>query len=100
MDVKIKKGKIEEETAEAVVLSHYESEKSLPEETAAVDRALGGQIRGVIASGEFAGKRNQVLMLHLRGETPAKRVLLVGLGKKKDLSTERIRQAMGTASRQ
>jgi leucyl aminopeptidase len=99
MDVKIKKGKIEEEAAEAIVLSHYEGEKSLPEETAAVDRALNGQIRGLITSGEFTGKLNQLLMLHLRGETPAKRVLLVGLGKKKEISTEKIRQAMGSASR-
>lgn len=99
MDVKIKKGKIEEEAAEAIVLSHYEGEKSLPEETAAVDRALNGQIRGLITGGEFTGKLNQLLMLHLRGETPAKRVLLVGLGKKKEISTEKIRQAMGSASR-
>ena len=100
MDVKIKKGKIEEEAAEAIVLSHFEGEKSLPEETAAVDRALGGQIRGLIAAGEFAGKPNQILMLHLRGEIPARRVLLVGLGKKKEVGTEKIRQAMGSAGRQ
>jgi len=100
MDIKIKKGKMEEEAAEAIVLSHFEGEKSLSEETAAVDRALGGQIRGLIAAGEFTGKLNQVLLLHLRGELPAQRVLLVGLGKKKEVGTEKIRQAMGTASRQ
>ncbi|MBI3609416.1 MAG: leucyl aminopeptidase [Nitrospirae bacterium] len=99
MDVKIKKGKIEDEAAEAIVLSHYEGEKSLSEETAAVDRALGGRIRELIAGGEFTGKRNQSLMLYLKGEIPAKRVLLVGLGKKKEFSAEKIRQAMGTAGR-
>jgi leucyl aminopeptidase len=99
MDVKIKKGKAEEEAAEAIVLTHFEGEKSLPEETAAADRALGGQIRGLIASGEFTGRLNQVLLLHLRGEIPAKRILLAGLGKKKDLNTEKIRQAMGSAGR-
>ena len=99
MDVKIKKGRIEKEAAEAIVLSHFEGEESLLEETAAVDRALGGQIRGLIASGEFTGKLNQILMLHLRGGIPARRILLVGLGKKKEVGTEKIRQAMGSAGR-
>lgn len=100
MDIKIKKGKIEAEAAEVIILSQYEGEKSLPEETAAVDRALKGQIRGLMAHGEFKGKLNQLLMLHGRGEIPAKRILLVGLGKKRELSLERIRQAMGSAGRQ
>jgi leucyl aminopeptidase len=99
MDIKIKKGRIEEESAESIVLSHFEGEKTLPEETAAVDRALKGQIRMLISSGEFTGKSNQMVLLHLRGEVPAQRALLVGLGKKKEVSTEKIRQAMGSASR-
>jgi leucyl aminopeptidase len=99
MDIKIKKGKIEEESAEAIVLSHFENEKSLPDETAAVDRALKGQIRKLVSSGEFTGKSNQMVLLHLREEIPAKRALVVGLGPKKELTTERIRQAMGPAGR-
>ncbi len=99
MEVKIKKGKIEQETAEAIVLSHFEEETSLREETAVVDRALKGQIREILASGEFKGKLNQMVWIHGRGEIPAKRILLVGLGKKKDLDLEKIRQAMGSAAR-
>jgi len=99
MDIKIKKGKIEEESAEAIVLCHFENEKSLPDETAAVDRALKGQIRMLVSSGEFTGKANQMVLLHLRGEIPAKRALVVGLGPKKEFTTEKIRQAMGPAGR-
>ncbi|HEY5648602.1 MAG TPA: leucyl aminopeptidase [Nitrospiria bacterium] len=100
MEITIKKGKIEREKTEVIAVGCFEGElKSMPEETAAVDRALKGQIRDVVRSGEFKGKANQVLMLHVRGELPAKRVLLVGFGKSRDLSLETIRQAMGTAAR-
>lgn len=99
MDVKVTKGRIEEEAAEAVVLGVYEGEKSLPEETAAVDRFLKGQIRELIGSGEFKGKLNQVLIHHGRGEIRAIRIILVGLGPKKRIRLETIRQAMGSAAR-
>lgn len=100
MDVRIKKGRIEEENTGVIVVGVFEGEvKSMPDETAAVDRALKGQIREMVQSGEFKGRANQVLMLHVRGELPAKRVLLLGLGRSRDLSHEIIRQGMGTAAR-
>jgi leucyl aminopeptidase len=99
MDVKVKLGRIEKEEDEVIVLGHFEEDPNLQRETAFVDKAIGGEIKKVLASGEFSGKANQVLLLHTRGEIPAKRVLLVGLGKKKDASLERVRQAMGTATR-
>lgn len=47
---------------------------------AAVDAALGGLVSAVIADGEVTGAAGQVRMLHTRGDIPAKRVLLAGLG--------------------
>jgi leucyl aminopeptidase len=38
-------------------------------------------------------------MLHTHGRIPAKRVLLVGLGKKKDMRLDCVRQAMATATK-
>ncbi|HEY4485314.1 MAG TPA: leucyl aminopeptidase, partial [Nitrospiria bacterium] len=100
MDIQLKKGRIEKEAAEAAVLGLFEGEKTLAGDAAAMDRALKGQIRAVFESGEFRGRPNEMLMLRSRGGVPAKRVLLAGLGKRKDLSLERVRQAMGTAARQ
>jgi len=51
---------------------------------AAVDAALGGLVSAVIKDGEVTGKAGQVRVLHTRGDIPAKRVLLVGVGSEPD----------------
>jgi len=97
MDVKVKQGRIENEPAEVVVLSHFEGETALQEAAATVDRTLQGAVRDLLKNGEFQGKSNQTVLLHTQGKMFAKRVLLVGLGKKKDAKLDSVRQAMGTA---
>jgi len=47
---------------------------------AAVDSALGGLVSSVIADGEVTGAAGQVRVLHTRGDLPAARVLLAGVG--------------------
>lgn len=97
MNVTVKQGKIEREPAEVLVLTHFEGDGRLNDGASAVDRALHGQLRALLKSGEFEGKLNQAVLLHVTGKTPAKRILLVGLGKKKDARVDCVRQAMGTA---
>ena len=81
----MKQGRIEREPAEVLVLSHFEDEARLSGEAAAVDRALHGALRNLLKNGEFQGKSNQTVLLHTQGKLPAKRVLLVGLGKRERL---------------
>ena len=99
MEITVKEGRIESEPAEVLVLSHYEGETALQDGTAAVNKALDGWLQDLIKSGEFEGKSNQTALLHTQGKIPAKRVLLVGLGKKKDARLDTVRQAMGTAAK-
>jgi leucyl aminopeptidase len=100
VDVKVKQGRIETEPAEVLALTHYEGETALNDHTAVVDRALDGWIRDLIKSGEFQGKSNQSTLLHTHGRIPAKRVLLVGLGRKQDARLDNVRQAMATVTKQ
>ena len=65
---------------------------------AALDKALGGAIASLYEQKEFSGKRNKVKLLHTLGRLPAARLLLVGLGKRKELDNERLRQAAGSAA--
>lgn len=51
---------------------------------AAVDDALGGLVASVIADGEVSGRAGTVTVLHTRGDLPAPRVLLVGVGESPD----------------
>jgi len=54
-----------------------------------VDRALGGAIRELITGGDLRGKADEVVVLYPRGAIPAKRVLVVGLGRQKPLTLKR-----------
>ena len=63
-----------------------------------LDRQLGGRLREARRSGEFTGKANEHLLLQLPAALPARRILLVGLGPRRDAGLEQLRQAAGTAA--
>jgi len=86
-----------QEATDVLVISGYEGENALPRPQQAVDDALGGQLRELRETGEFSGKNQQAVLIHTRKALPAKRILLLGLGKKVEVTLDRVRQAMGTA---
>ena len=61
------------------------------------DAALGRCLERLGESREFTGKSGATRLLHTLGKLPAERLLLVGLGKKKEFTRERLRQAAGNA---
>ncbi|RMH08378.1 MAG: leucyl aminopeptidase [Nitrospirae bacterium] len=98
MKIQVKKGDVVKEPAEVLVLGGYEDETQMDAWIDAVDRLLNGQLRTLRTTKEFQGKLNQTVLVH----TPNKhrgprRVLLVGLGKRGEVTLDRVRQAMGTA---
>ncbi len=62
-----------------------------------VDEQLGGYLTALFNQKEFTGALNKVKLVHTLGRIAPERVLLVGLGKRADLTVEKIRQASGTA---
>jgi len=64
---------------------------------AALDRALEGQLAGVIASSDFRGKQGENLVLYPNAKLPAARVQLIGLGDEKALDAEAVRCLAGRA---
>ena len=99
MQVKVQVGRAETASAEVLVLTHCEGEGLAKQDAALLDRALGGTLRKLVQSKEFEGKANEVLLYHTQGKVPAKRLVLVGLGKKNEVTLETIRQAMGSAAK-
>ncbi|MFZ1804096.1 MAG: leucyl aminopeptidase [Nitrospira sp.] len=95
--VHAKQGHVDTETTDALVLLLCEGEGLPKEDGAILDRALGGALRALLQSQEFDGKAGEVVVFHTHGKIPAKRLILVGLGKKHDLGLDQIRQAMGHA---
>ena len=99
MEIKVIAGDIAGIEADAILVNHFEGMKSPDGETAAVDRALGGAVSQLIKQGEIKGKPNEITMLHSFGKLPAARVVVVGLGKKSELSVNKIRGAVAETCR-
>ena len=66
---------------------------------AALDKALKGLLGKVAAEEEFKGREGQQLLLHSHAKVPARRLLLIGLGKERgvDKDLEALRQAASRA---
>lgn len=91
-------GKLETQTAQAVVVSLFEGVTELGGATQKVDQAVGGRIQALVAGGNFRGKRNEVAVLYTQGPVPAPRVIVVGLGKPEKFTLDVVRQAAATAA--
>jgi leucyl aminopeptidase len=63
-----------------------------------IDKALDGLPGKTISSKEFSGRHGEISLLHTQGRINPERVLLAGLGKKEDITPEKLRQAGGKAA--
>lgn len=64
---------------------------------AAIDSALNNALTELVEGGDFAGKSEQVAVAYSRGLIPARRIILVGLGKPDEISAESVRRASAVA---
>ena len=93
MEIKAIAGEIEKYKADAIIVSHFEGDEKPSGITAAVDAALNGGITQLIGQGEIKGKLNEVTLIHTLGKLPAGRIVVLGLGKRAALTTDKIRHA-------
>ena len=97
MQVEVKVGRAEAETAEMLALMHCEGEGLGKQDASILDKLLNGSLGGLLQSKEFEGKAGELLVYHTHDKVPAKRLVLIGMGKKHALTLDSIRQAMGHA---
>jgi leucyl aminopeptidase len=69
----------------------------LPPSLDNLDALTGGAIGRVYHSGDFTGKKDEQALVHADG--PAKRYLLIGLGKPEEVNRARIRRAAAIAAK-
>lgn len=82
---------------QALVLGMYEDEGDDSLLTR-FDAALHGVVRRLRERKEFTGRISTAHLLKTLGCLPAEQLILVGMGKRKEMTPERLRQAAGTAS--
>ena len=98
MKIKVISGDITAIKTGAIIVSTFEDAKAPEGDLACIDKALGGSIR-MLMKGEIKGKLSEITMVHTLGRLPAQRVVVIGLGKEKELTQERVRRAMGETLR-
>jgi len=99
MEIKVIAGEITKTEAGAIILGLFEGVKRPDGDLAVIDEALTGAISQLISQGEIKGKVHEVTIIHSLGKLPADRIVVVGLGKKEELSLDRVRTAAGEACR-
>jgi leucyl aminopeptidase len=83
-----------------LVLHMFEGDREPRGLVAKVDAAFHGTISRVLQAGDFAGRKEEVLVLYSpEPDAPIERVLLVGVGKREDHTLDRLRRGIGTAVR-
>ena len=85
--------------ADAIVVNLFEGVQSPGGGTGAVDKALDGHISELIADGEITGRQGAMSVVHTFGKLPAKRVIVVGLGKRDRFSVDTVREISGAVAR-
>lgn len=99
MKINVIKGNIQETNADTLIVNLFEGETIPAGAAGAVDKALGGAISEMIASGDLSGKSGEIGVVYPRGAISAQRVLVVGLGKPEDFDLEGVRKAAAAAAR-
>ncbi|MFH1086231.1 MAG: leucyl aminopeptidase [Chloroflexota bacterium] len=99
MQIEVRVGASQEAPSELIVVNLCEGVTEPTGATGAVDRALGGAIRELIASGDLKGRKGETAVLYTRGAIPARRVMVAGLGPREKLTADGVRQVAAEVAR-
>jgi len=97
MEILVRKGNVTEEKCDLLVLNTFEGGKEPFGATGEVNEDLDGRLFKLWKSEKFKAKQGETFLLRTDSLIPAKRVLVVGLGKEEDFTTETVRQAGATS---
>lgn len=80
---------------EGLVIGLFDRPEKFTGLLAKVDELFDGQLRELVKSGDISAKFKRINKIHTFGKMGVKRIWFVGLGKEKELSFEKARDAFG-----
>ena len=96
MEFKIKSGDLAKQKTPCLILGVFEK-RELSEPARIIDEASGGHLSQILRKGDLTGEPGGTLMLYGVPGVGCERVLLVGCGKRKELSRRTYRKALSSA---
>lgn len=92
MNISIRKGNLEEQSCDLLIVNSFTGWKKFTGATADVNTSLNGKLEEIAREEGFKGESGETLLVRAFGSFLAKRVLLVGLGDEKTFSDEAVRE--------
>ncbi len=99
MTIEVISNNIDKIETEAIIINSFEGTKKLEHDTASIDSLLDGLISRLIAEHKIKGKLNEIIYLHSLGKLPASWIIVTGLGKRDELTPDKIRKAVAETCR-
>jgi leucyl aminopeptidase len=96
MNYSIETNALETVKSNCVIVGIY-SNQALSSSAQILDNATNGLISSVVKRGDILGKLNDTLLLNVIQNSDIERILLVGLGEQKPLSTKNYRKVLASA---
>jgi leucyl aminopeptidase len=90
---------IAELAVDALIVGLCAGERRLPETLAALDATAGGLVKSVLDAETFSGKAGAVTHVHAGSRLKSPRLVIVGLGPRREVTPETIRRAAGNGIR-
>src|SRR5215510_2629379 len=97
MEVKADSRQYHEIECDALVVAVFEGEKPEDGALADINKRSKGVITSLIETGELTGKSGESAYIHNPGDLKARRLLLLGVGKKEEFTADTARKMAGTA---
>ena len=99
MQIEVVSGDLAAQQVDTIVVALPEETRRLGGAAAALDRALDGAITALLRSGLAPGRANEATPLASGGRIPAARVVVQGLGKRDQLTPDRLRNQTAALAR-
>ncbi|MDI6807733.1 MAG: leucyl aminopeptidase [Candidatus Eisenbacteria bacterium] len=99
MKTSFKLASVSEVSCDAIGLPLFQGWKKPDSNFLEVDKKSNGFVQQILKEEGFKGKEGEVLVIHMRGEVGAKRVLVLGLGSNEKFTKDTVRRAAGTFAR-
>lgn len=99
MEVKVDSREFHEIECDALVVAVFEGERPEEGALAKIDKSSNGVVTSLAETGEFTGKSGESAYVHNPGGMKARRLLLLGAGKKEEFNIDGVRKLAGTAAR-
>lgn len=99
MDLRVTEIPFLEWAGDALAVGLFEDQIELTGELATLDEKLSGTVKELIAEAEFKGKEGSSVATRVGGNSPIRKIILVGLGNVDSLKLEGLRRAGAASAR-